>query len=117
MHRSPLRLRAQALVLLLTLLAGAFGLPLLDAVMFHSTARASATAAPDRLQAGHLTGMAHGLGCAIWTGAASGTGLPGPTPGRATLATRSAECPPTPPFVLSSQTDLSLRHSRAPPSA
>jgi len=117
MHRSPLRLPAQALVLLLTLLAGAFGLPLLDAAMFHSTARASATAAPDRLEAGHTTGVAHGLGCAIWTGAASGTGLPGSTPARATLAARSAECPPAPPFVFFSQADLSLRHSRAPPSA
>lgn len=107
--------RSQALILLLTLLGGAFGLPLLDALAFHSTAQATEAAAPDQLGAGHSTGVAHALGCAVWTSAASGTGLPGALHARTLLGRGSTDCGHRPPSLLHTQTDLSLVRSRAPP--
>ena len=116
MSRSPERLRAKALLLLLLLLAGGFGLPIVDALVFHS-----ATRAPVPTQAGIAgapeSGSAHLLGCAVWSSLATSTGLPCvPLTGSIALA-RSPEASPLAPADLSTQTDRTLALSRAPPSA
>jgi hypothetical protein len=117
MHRRSRRSRLHALWLLLMFLGGSLGLPLGDALIFHSTARTAPAAAPDQLDGGHDSGVAHALGCAFWTIAVSGAGLPGPDQPRTAVVPAVVECEASPQPLRLTQTDISLGHSRAPPSA
>lgn len=115
MARPAGRRRANALVLLLVLLVGGFGLPIIDGLCFHSAAiaqmdRESHVAIPDD------SGRAHMLGCAVWSSPVASAGLPelGPpsiqvasvVTERAIPAARVAPSRPTPTPAL----------PRAPPS-
>jgi len=109
--------RAQALFLCFTLLLGGFGLPLLDVAWFHSTPAPRADRLEIALQGQHGSGVAHALGCAVLTSAASGRGLPA----------LGAPClPETPPsagatrdlhLIPITSTDFTPSLPRAPPSA
>jgi hypothetical protein len=106
--------RAKALLLLLVLLVGGFGLPVTDAIVFHSTAGAPVSTR-EVLSARHEAGPAHLLGCAVWSSPATSTGLPGvPLASVATLL-RSPEPPSLSSAVLTTQTSHTLAFSRAPP--
>ena len=114
MSASPGRLRVKALLLLIILLDGGFGLPIVDAVVFHSTAGASASTR-EGVSAGHALGPGHLLGCAVWSSPATSTGLPGVPPAPVATLLRSPEPAPLSPAVLITQTSLTLACSRAPP--
>jgi hypothetical protein len=115
--RRPGLLRAQALFLCLTLLLGGFGLPLLDAAWFHSTAAPGPDPLEIALQGQHNSGVAHALGCAVLTSAASGRGLPvlgspvTPESPRSAGPTRELR------LISTTSTDVTLSLPRAPPSA
>jgi hypothetical protein len=115
--RRPGLLRAQALFLCLTLLLGGFGLPLLDAAWFHSTAAPGPDPLEIALQGQHNSGVAHSLGCAVLTSAASGRGLPvlgspvTPESPRSAGPTRELR------LISTTSTDVTLSLPRAPPSA
>lgn len=115
MSRSPGHLRAKALVLLLVLLVGGFGLPIVDALWFHST---SGTPVSTEVGVGsaHQSGTAHLLGCAVWSSPATSTGLPciPATPTVAVAQLRESHSPA--PTVFFSQSDGTLALPRAPPS-
>jgi len=107
--------RAQALVLFFTLLGG-FGLPLLDAAWFHSTP----VARPDRLEIaldGQHGGRVHALGCAVFTSATSGRGLPALGARGVDERPRSADAVPEPCPTLMSSMVVTLSLPRAPPFA
>jgi hypothetical protein len=115
--RRPGLLRAQALFLCLTLLLGGFGLPLLDAAWFHSTPAPGPDSLEIALQGQHNGGVAHALGCAVLTSAASGRGLPvlgspvTPESPRSAGPTRELR------LISTTSTDVTLSLPRAPPSA
>jgi len=116
MSASPGRLRANALALLLVLLVGGFGLPIADALVFHAAVGAPVPSR-DAVSAGHQTGPAHLLGCAVWSSPATSTGLPG-VPLTPTIALARAPEPHSCfPTARATQTDRTLALSRAPPSA
>jgi len=107
--------RLPALILVLCLFGGGLGLPLLDALVFHSSGAAEAASVQDEWTRVHTHGSAHALGCHLWAGAASGTGLPsvGCQP---PAVVQEPDHPKYPPSVVAdARTDLSLRYSRAPP--
>ena len=114
MSATPGRLRAKALLLLLILLVGGFGLPITDALVFHSTAGAPLSTR-DGLSADHDAAPAHLLGCGIWSSPATSTGLPGVPLSPTAALPRSAEPHPHSPTVLPAQTDRTLALPRAPP--
>jgi hypothetical protein len=114
MPASPGRLRAKALLLLLILLVGGFGLPITDAVVFHSAAGAPATTR-DGLSACHDAGPAHLLGCAVWSSPATSTGLPGVPLSPVASLSSSPEPDPQYPAVFTAQTDRTPALPRAPP--
>lgn len=116
MLRSPGGLRAKALLLLVILLIGGFGLPVTDALVFHS-ATGAAVPPQDELSGGHDTGKSHLLGCAAWSSPATSTGLPGVPVALLAPPGHSLEPHPLSTAVLSTQNDLSLALSRAPPVA
>ena len=68
-----LTLRLQALLLLLTIVGGSFGLPLYDAVLYHS----ALTHAQPRANgvAGESATTAHGVTCAIDLASRCGSGI------------------------------------------
>ncbi len=115
MPRSPGRRRANALVLLLVLLVGGFGLPIVDGICFHSAAiaqmdRESHLGTPDD------SGRAHMLGCAVWSSPVASAGLPEITPPPVrTLAVGTERVMP-PARVVTSQYAPTLALPRAPPS-
>jgi hypothetical protein len=106
-------LRLQALLLLLTLVGGGFGLPLYDAVVYHS---ALEHAQPrSNSVASESATSTHGVTCAMDLASRCGTGLtafpdlgllPGPS-------VRTTILRPLP--VAPTQTWLASTHSRAPP--
>lgn len=115
MFRAPGRRRTNALVLLLVLLVGGFGLPIIDGLCFHSAAiaqmgRESHVATQDD------SGRAHMLGCAVWSSPVASAGLPelGP-PAIRTVAVLSERLV-LPARVASPQSAPTLALPRAPPS-
>jgi hypothetical protein len=114
MSASPGRLRAKALLLLLVLLVGGFGLPITDALVFHSAVGAPVSTR-DGLSSGHDAGPAHLLGCAVWSSPATSTGLPGVPLQPVASLPRSPEPHPQSPAVFAAQTDRTLALPRAPP--
>jgi hypothetical protein len=114
------RRRLPAFLLLLALLGGGFGLPLADALIYHSSTThlsiASATSATPESAVQPRSGPAHLLGCVLWLSALTGSGLQSSAPVlrasavASSLATRVA-------LTVYTQTDLSLGLSRAPPLA
>ncbi len=105
--------RLQALLLLLTLVGGGFGLPLYDAVVYHS-ALEHAQARSNSIASESAT-SAHGVTCAMDLASRCGTGLTAftalglvPAPSVRTTILR-----PLP--VAPRQTWLASTHSRAPP--
>ena len=115
--RNTGRLRIQALVLASTLVLGGLGLPLLDAVLFHSTQIATTAPAGNQVGPQDGCGVAHLLGCAVLTAAVVDRSLPAVGAPLIVSAPRVAEPRIAPPAIPSTQTDLSLSQSRAPPSA
>lgn len=115
MARPSGRRRANALLLLLVLLVGGFGLPIVDGLCFHSAAigqvdRESQVATPDD------SGRAHMLGCAVWSSPVASAGLPqfGPSSIQAVgMVTERAIVPVQRPASRSAPT---LALPRAPPS-
>lgn len=115
MSRSPARMRAKALVLLLVLLVGGFGLPIVDALWFHSTSGAPASTETG-IGSAHESGAAHLLGCAVWSSPATSTGLPC-VPATPVIALAQLREPALSSHtVLPSQSDRTLALPRAPPS-
>jgi hypothetical protein len=109
--------RFSALVLLLALVAGGFGLPVADAVLYHSTPAGTPAHHTDDVALSTPTSSMHLQGCVIWLSALTGSGIgaQSPTLSVALVHTTSSHFT-TPPFVVT-QTDVSLGHSRAPPIA
>lgn len=116
MSRSPGRLRAKALLLLLVLLAGGFGLPLTDAMWFHSTSSMS-VATEDGVAAAHESGSSHLLGCAVWSSPATSTGLPALTLTPTITVAQTARPEPCSLAVFSTRFARTQALPRAPPSA
>jgi hypothetical protein len=116
MSASSGRLRAKALLLLLVLLVGGFGLPITDALVFHSTAGAPLSP-QEELSPGNNSGQAHLLGCAVWSSPATSTGLPSVPLARVVQLSAAPQPQPRPPAGVPTQTDRTLAHSRAPPTA
>lgn len=115
MSRSPERMRVKALVLFLVLLVGGFGLPIVDALWFHSTSGAPSSA-ENGIGSGHESGTDHLLGCAAWSSPATSTGLPC-VPATPVLSPAQLRQPTRTGYtVLPSQSDRSLALPRAPPS-
>jgi hypothetical protein len=114
MSASPGGRRAKALLLLLVLLVGGFGLPVTDAIVFHSTAGAPVST-QEVVSAGHEAGPAHLLGCAVWSSPAASTGLPGMPPAPVAILLPSPERPTLCLAVLTTQTSHTLAFPRAPP--
>jgi hypothetical protein len=109
--------RLRAIALVLTLVLGGFGLPLLDTLCFHSTA-VLATAPQSEPRLGHNDGgVAHLFGCAVLTSAVSGSGLPalGTPPVASAPRLRESYLPLRSTLVIHS--DLAFSQSRAPPIA
>jgi hypothetical protein len=116
MHRTGTH-RLRSLALVLTLVLGGFGLPLLDTLCFHSTAVA-ATAPQSDSRLGHNDGgVAHLFGCAVLTSAVSGSGLP--ALGTPPVASAPQMREPHLQFrsTLVTHTDLDFSQPRAPPTA
>lgn len=114
MLRVPVRRRASALVLLVVLLVGGFGLPVVDGLWFHSAAiaqmdRDSHVATPDH------SGSAHMLGCAVWSSPVASSGLPelGPAPTHAIVVIHEPVVLPT--DAVASQAVPTQALPRAPP--
>lgn len=116
MPRSPGRLRAKALLLLLVLLVGGFGLPMVDAMWFHSTSRTSVST-DEGIAAAPESGTSHLLGCALWSSPATSTGLPTLRTTPTVTMARAAEPEACSPPVFSTQFARTLALPRAPPSA
>ena len=116
MSRSPGRQRAKALVLVLVLLVGGFGLPIVDALWFHSTSAGSVSTEVG-VSNGHESGASHLLGCAVWSSPATSTGLPcvPATPAVSLAQVREAQLPAF--AFLATQFHHTLALPRAPPSA
>ncbi len=115
MARSSGRQRAKALVLLLVLFAGGFGLPIVDGLWFHSKA-ISHMAAEDQVATTQDSGKAHLLGCAVWSSPAASTGLPEVVDPVVTVAvTIAAPAAHIPAIGLARQVPA-LSLARAPPS-
>lgn len=115
MLRSPGRLRAKALVLFLVLLVGGFGLPIVDALWFHSTSNASVSTEVG-VGAAHESGTSHLLGCAVWSSPATSTGLPClPATPTVAVARVSQQLPPA-LTIITTRHDRTLALPRAPPS-
>jgi hypothetical protein len=105
--------RLQALLLLLTLVGGGFGLPLFDAVAYHS-ALEHAQARSNSIASESATST-HGVTCAMDLASRCGTGIAAftglglaPVPSFRTTSLRPIPVVPT-------QTWLASTHSRAPP--
>jgi hypothetical protein len=115
MSRSPGRLRAKALVLFLVLLVGGFGLPIVDALWFHST---SGTPVSTEVGVGsaHESGTSHLLGCAIWSSPATSTGLPCVPASPAVEVALIREPLPQVLTEFFTRSDRTLALPRAPPS-
>ena len=105
--------RLQALLLLLTLVGGGFGLPLYDAVVYHS-ALEHAQARSNSI-AGENATSAHGVTCAMDLASRCGTGIAAFTDlGLAPVpSVRTTILRPIP--VAPAQTLPASTHSRAPP--
>jgi hypothetical protein len=116
MSRSPGRLRAKALLLLLVLLVGGFGLPIVDAMWFHSTSGASVST-EKCIAAAPESATSHLLGCAVWSSPVASTGLPVLPPTPAVTTARAAEPQSASPAVFSTQFARTLALPRAPPPA
>jgi hypothetical protein len=115
MSRAPGLRRVHALVLLLVLLVGGFGLPIIDGLCFHSAAiarmdRESHVATPDD------SGRAHMLGCAVWSSPVASAGLPELGPPAIRTVAVFTERAVAPARVVSSQSAPTLALPRAPPS-
>lgn len=109
--------RFPAVLLALCLFGGGLGMPLLDALAFHSSGAAESAATTDEWTRVHIHGNAHALGCSLWTCVASGTGLPS-AGSHAPLVVPQADHPKYPlPAVSGARADLALSRSRAPPHA
>ncbi len=114
MHRSRFA-RAQAFLLMLVLMGGGFGLPLVDAVLFHQHGLKAPTDSRSIVSRPLALGAAHALGCALWTNAASGRGLPSFSAPRAVILRWVREARLLDAQVPVSPADSTLRQSRAPP--
>jgi hypothetical protein len=110
------RVRFQAALLLTVLLGGSFGLPLLDALVFHRTTSAAPrpTLGKETVSQDSQT-PAHALGCALLTSAASGKGLPAVGLGQSSAPTDPNDAAFPACTGIPSETNPSLHHSRAPP--
>jgi hypothetical protein len=116
MHRTPI-VRAQAILLLLVLMGGGFGLPMMDAVLFHQHGLTAPEDTRSIVSRPLALGTAHALGCALWTTAASGRGLPSfPTP-HAIVMHWVREARILDSISPVSRDDSTLCQSRAPPLA
>ncbi len=115
MFRSPGARRAKALVLLLVLLVGGFGLPIVDGIRFHSKAIAE-MAQRDQVAAEHEAGRAHLYGCAVWSSPAASAGLPELGPPATVVAIASTDLPAPASAVTVTQHAPTLALPRAPPS-
>jgi zona occludens toxin (predicted ATPase) len=105
--------RAKALLLLLALLGGGFGLPWYDALMFHSQAAGAPKAELALDNAGAAVG--HNQTCALRlvTPPNAPHSAPSDLPA---LSARTRHVLLAPKSVLLTQTDVALGRSRAPPS-
>ncbi len=108
-----LTVRLQALLLLLTLVGAGFGLPLYDAVVYHSALEHAQPRANSI--ASESATSAHGVTCAMDLASRCGTGIAAFTdPGLVPVpSVRTTVLRPTP--VTPTQTWLASTHSRAPP--
>ena len=120
--------RLPALVLLLALVAGGFGLPIADALIYHSTpvredhsrSATGSSLAESGLQDRTVdapTSSMHLQGCVLWLSGVTGSGV---VPNSPTLALGEAapvEASFTAPQFVVTQTDIALGQSRAPPIA
>lgn len=117
--------RFSALFLLFALLGGGFGLPLADAILYHSTpvadnhsrvATVSASAEPG-LQARTQSSTLHLQGCVLWLSGLTGSGIAGTAPTIQVSESAATVSEHTTPQYVLTQTDIALGQSRAPPIA
>ncbi len=109
--------RRSALVLLLALVAGGFGLPVADAVFYHSTPVSTPAPATDDISIGTPASSMHFQGCVLWLSALAGSGLTGQAPALSVGADATSSVRVFPPQPVVLQSHLALRQSRAPPIA
>ncbi len=109
-----LTVRLQALLLLLTLVGGSFGLPVFDAVVYHS-ALAQAQPSPYSI-AGESASSAHGVTCAIDLANRCGTGIAPFAELEPVLLAPTRIAPQHVTDVVPASPWLASSHSRAPPS-
>src|SRR5690349_6448056 len=109
--------RLPALMLLLALVAGGFGLPIADAILYHSTPTATPVQHTDDLAVGAPATAVHVQSCVLWLSALTGSGVVAKSPVLAVAqVTPAVAAYSTPQFVVT-QTDITLGQSRAPPIA
>jgi hypothetical protein len=106
--------RTGSLVLLLALVGGGLGLPLFDAVVFHSPGRA---AWPERTLGTPGSAAGHAQVCILGRFAPQSRGLPAPVAQPAIVAVERAPEPYRPAALPLSQSRPTLQESRAPPAS
>jgi hypothetical protein len=109
--------RLSALVLLLALVAGGFGMPVADAVLYHSTPASPPAHQADDIAFGTPTSSTHLQGCVLWLSALTGSGISGEGPTLSAGRATSNDIRFTHPQVVVLQSDLALGQPRAPPIA
>ena len=116
--------RFPALVLLLALVAGGFGLPIADALIYHSTPvredHSRSAAASSLAESGTVdapTSSMHLQGCVLWLSGVTGSGVVPNSPTLALGEVAPVEASFTAPQFVVTQTDIALGQSRAPPIA
>lgn len=104
-------------MLLLAFVAGGFGLPIADALIYHATPTATPAHHTDDLAVGAPAPSMHLQGCVLWLSGLTGSGVVGKSPSLVVAdAAPVAHSFTAPQFVLT-QTDITLGQSRAPPIA
>jgi hypothetical protein len=109
--------RWSALLLLFALIGGGIGLPVADALVYHSSpVQRSAPVTDDQTLSAPASTL-HLQGCVLTLSGMSGSGLAGSSPTVAVATEVAVVAPFAAPLTVLTQTDLTLGQSRAPPIA
>lgn len=109
--------RWSALVLLFALIGGGMGLPIADALIYHSTPTSPAAHHTDQVAIGAPASKVHLQNCALVLSGLAGSGIAGTSPVVETGSSTTVVTRFTTPEVVLTQSDVSLGQSRAPPIA
>lgn len=104
-------------MLLLALVVSGFGLPIADAIVYHSTPTSTPAHHTDDVAVSAPTNTTHLQSCALWLSALTGSGVAATSPVLAVAAMVPTVTSFTTPQFVITQTDIALGLSRAPPVA